>query len=108
VGRYKLSEIANMDQTPLAFEFQKGRTYADKGSRTVTLRTARSGWDKRQATLQVIVFADGVNRCKPLLIFKGKPGKGNKNRRLEIAKYHPAVKVIWNDKAYANSENFIN
>lgn len=107
VGRYKLSEIANMDQTPLAFEFQKGRTYASTGDRTVTLRTARGGWEKRQATLQVIVFADGVNRCKPLLIFKGKPGRGNKNRRLEMSKYHPGVKVIWNEKAYANSSNLI-
>ncbi|KAL5325554.1 hypothetical protein ACEPPN_006681 [Leptodophora sp. 'Broadleaf-Isolate-01'] len=77
-------------------------------NRTVTLRTARSGWDKRQVTLQVIVFVDGVNRCKPLLMFKGKPGKGNKNRRLEMARYHPAVKVIWNDTVYANSENLIN
>jgi hypothetical protein len=107
VGRYKLSEIANMDQTPLAFEFQRGRTYAAKGSRTVILKTARSGWEKRQATLQVIVFADGVNRCKPLLMFKGKPGKGNKNRQVEASKYHPGVKVIFNEKAYANSSNFI-
>jgi Tc5 transposase-like DNA-binding protein len=28
VGRFKLSEIANMDQSPLPFEHQKGRTYA--------------------------------------------------------------------------------
>ncbi|KAL5313391.1 hypothetical protein ACEPPN_019124 [Leptodophora sp. 'Broadleaf-Isolate-01'] len=26
-------------------------------------------------------------------MFKGKPGKGNKNRRLEMARYHPAVKI---------------
>jgi hypothetical protein len=40
-------------------------------------------------------------------MFKGKPGKGNKNRQVKASKYHPRVKVIFNEKAYANSSNFI-
>ena len=35
VGRFKLSEIANMDQTPIGFEFLSGRTYDFKGAKTV-------------------------------------------------------------------------
>lgn len=31
----------------------------------------RSGWDERQATLMFTVFTDGVNRAKPIIIFKG-------------------------------------
>ena len=31
VGRFKLSKIANMDQTPLPFEFNEGKTYAKTG-----------------------------------------------------------------------------
>jgi hypothetical protein len=51
VGRFKLLEIANMDQTPIAFEFLSGRTYELKGAKTVWIKEQRSGWDRRQATL---------------------------------------------------------
>ena len=35
VGRYALSNICNMDQTPLPFEYLDGRTYDIKGNKTV-------------------------------------------------------------------------
>jgi hypothetical protein len=35
VGWFKLLEIGNMDQTPIAFEFLSGRTYELKGAKTV-------------------------------------------------------------------------
>ena len=31
-----------------------------------------SGLDKRQATVQLTIFADGVDRVRPTIIFKGK------------------------------------
>jgi hypothetical protein len=43
VGRFKLSEIANMDQIPLLFEFNEGKTYAKTGSKTVWVKEQRSG-----------------------------------------------------------------
>jgi len=106
VGRIKLSEICNMDQSPLPFEYLKGRTYAKKGDRTVRIKEGKSGHDKRQCTLQIAVFADGVPRCKPLLMFKGKP-KGDGRRKTERQKYHPGVVVIFNDKAWANTSNLL-
>jgi hypothetical protein len=63
VGRFKLSKIANIDQTPIAFDFLSSRTYDFKGNKTVWIKEQRSGWDHRQATLQVCVFADGIQRC---------------------------------------------
>jgi hypothetical protein len=48
VGRFKLSQIANMDQTPLPFKNFDGRTYSKKGEKTVWLKEHRSGWNKRQ------------------------------------------------------------
>ena len=51
IGRIKLSEIANMDQLPLLFEFLKGRTYVKRGEKTVRLKEGKSGHDKRQCTL---------------------------------------------------------
>ena len=106
VGRIKLSEICNMDQSPLPFEYLKGRTYAKKGDRTIRIKEGKSGHDKRQCTLQIAVFADGVPRCKPLLMFKGKP-KGDNRRKAEQKKYHPGVIVIFNEKAWANTSNLL-
>jgi transposase-like protein len=69
---FELSEIANMDQTPISFEFLDNKTYDTKGIRTVFVKQTGSGWDRRQATLQILVHADGIQRCKPLLVFHGK------------------------------------
>ena len=66
VGRFKLSEIANMDQTPLAFDFIGSRTYESKGAKSVFQKESRSGWDKQQCTLQVTVYADGKFCCPSL------------------------------------------
>ena len=47
IGRIKLSEIANMDQSPLLFEFLKGRIYVKRGEKTVRLKEGKSRHDKR-------------------------------------------------------------
>ena len=44
----KLSQIANMDQTPLPFSFTNGETCTDIGDKTVWIRGGASGMDKRQ------------------------------------------------------------
>ena len=87
-----------MDQTPLAFDFLSTKTYDLKGSKTVWLKESRSGWDKRKATLQVCVFADGINRCKPLLIFP-RAEKGDSQREKESRRYSKDIEVVWNPKA---------
>jgi hypothetical protein len=104
VGRFKLSEIANMDQTPIAFEFLQGCTYDTKGVKTVWIKEQRSGWDRRQATLQVCVYADGIQRCRPLLIFHGHP-VGDSRRRAEEKLYDKGVAVAFNDTAWADASN---
>jgi hypothetical protein len=40
---FKLLEIANIDQTPIAFEFLDGRTYNTTGVRTVFVKQTSSG-----------------------------------------------------------------
>jgi len=107
IGRIKLSEICNMDQSPLPFEFLKGRTYAKKGEKTIRLKGGKSGHDKRMCTLQIAVFTDGVPRCKPLLMFKGRPKSKDYRRRVEAQRYNPGVVVIFNEKTYANTSNLI-
>ena len=71
VGRFDLANIANMDQIPLPFEYLTGRTYSHKGDKTIWAKSEKAGWDKRQAILVLTVFADGIGRVKPLIIFGG-------------------------------------
>jgi hypothetical protein len=47
VGRYLTSNIINMDQTPLPWEYLEGRTYKTKGNKTVWAKSRQSGWGKR-------------------------------------------------------------
>jgi len=103
VGRYHLACICNMDQTSLSFELLSGQTYEPRGSKSVWVKGAMSGWDKRQATLQLTIFADGKMRVLPLILFKGK-GIGASIQR-EMLLYDPRVVVKFNPTAYANSKN---
>ena len=66
-----MKDIANMDQTPLLFVMDDGKTYADKGSCEVWRATHGSGLDKRQCSAQLTIFADEKPRVKPLGIFLG-------------------------------------
>jgi hypothetical protein len=52
----------------------------------------------------VCVFADGINRCKPLLIFHGDP-VGDKRRRAEEKLYDSRVCTAFNKTAWADSTN---
>lgn len=106
---FELSEIANMDQTPISFEFLDNKTYDKKGIKTVFLKQTGSGWDRRQATLQILVHADGIQRCKPLLIFHGmnqdhrqKPKSSNLKKEYKL--YDSRVEVMFNPKAWSNAD----
>lgn len=82
-SRFSTCYIYNMDQTPLPFEFLPTRTYDTIGAKTVLIKAEKVAWTKRQATLMLTVCADGVLRCKPILIFHGHATKESKARRLE-------------------------
>ena len=61
-----------MDQTPLPFVLDNGKTYADKGSIEVWCISGSSGLDKQQCSVQLTIFADVVPRVRPLVIFRVK------------------------------------
>ena len=52
--------MANMDETPLPFKFLNCQTYVNKESQSVQVRSTKSGSEKRQATINFGIFADGV------------------------------------------------
>lgn len=103
VGRYDLCNICNLDETPLPFEYLSGRTYNPVGAKTIWVKESKSGWDKRQASLVLCIFADGVNRIPPMVLFHGKGTVYEK----ESPKYHPGVLVEFNPTAYMNDDLFL-
>lgn len=105
VGPWELSDLANMDQTPLEFCFNtKGVTYTTSGDKTIWTRTTGSGHDKRQCTVQLTVFADGEPKLKPLLIFKG---TGKRIPEKETKLYDSRVVVKFQDNAWCDEEIMI-
>jgi len=105
VGRYRLQNICNMDQTPVHFEYLDGQTYNTLGAKTIWVQSSKSGWDKRQGTIQLTIFADGVPRVQPLVFFRGK-GVGSTIVE-ERRKYDNRVVVKFNSTAYVNSATMV-
>ena len=99
LGKFELSQIANVDQTPLPFTFTDGTTYDDTGASTVWVRGGASGLDKRQCTVQLTIFADGEPRVKPMLIFRG---KGKRITFHEKLRYDRRVYVAFQENAWCD------
>ena len=89
-GNYALCDIANMDQTPLPFVLDDGMTYDSKGAKEVWFASGSSGLEKRQCSLQLTIFGDGISRVRPTIIFRGlgkrisPEEKKNWNRRINV------------------------
>ena len=79
-----------MDQTPLPFVLDDNRTYDTVGAKEIWVRSGQSGLDKRQCTVQLTVFDDGVGRLIPTLVFQGKclriskEEKSNWDKRVKV------------------------
>ena len=99
LGKFQLSTIANVDQTPLPFTFNSGQGYNKTGEKTVWHRGATSGLDKYQCTVQLTIFADGEERVPPLLIFRG---KGLRISQAEKTKYDRRVMVQFQENAWCD------
>ena len=99
--RFKLHQIANVDQTPLPFAFTNGPTYDTTNSSTIWVCGASSGLDKRQCTVQLTIFADGKPRVKPLLIFRGTGKRISLRERLQ---YDKRVTVHFQPNAWCDEE----
>ena len=96
LGKFSFSTVANVDQTPLPFTFNKGQGYDKKGTKTVW---HQSGLEKRQCTVQLTIFADGEPRVKPLVIFRG---TGKRISKKEKEAYDKLVVVKFQSKAWCD------
>jgi len=57
LGRFTSSSVANVE---LPFTSTDGPTYEAKGAKSVCVQGGTSGLDKRQCTVQLTLFADGI------------------------------------------------
>ena len=98
-GTFRLCDIANMDQTPLPFVLDDGKTYDAKGSTEIWFTSGKSGVDKRQCTVQLTIFGDGIPRVRPTVIFRG---KGKRIKPDEKKNWDKRVKVYFQPKAWCD------
>ena len=99
-GRWLPQNRYNVDQVPLPFVIDQDKTYEVKGSEQVWLSQPSSGLDKRQATLQLCIRAEGKQSVKPAIVFHG---KGNVSTE-EKAQYDEGVDVYFQSCAWMDSE----
>ncbi|KAF8248670.1 hypothetical protein K440DRAFT_642086 [Wilcoxina mikolae CBS 423.85] len=111
IGCIPHCRVGNMDQTPLPFEFLDDYTYDALGTQSVQIKSSKSGWDKRQATIMITCFADGLPHVKPVIIFKCTPDEKLKRPRntrelrllaLEESLYGSEVTVWHNEAGYCD------
>ncbi|RPA94083.1 hypothetical protein L873DRAFT_1940679, partial [Choiromyces venosus 120613-1] len=98
----ELSNIYNLDETLIPFEYLNGKIYDITGSKTIWVKESWSGWDKYQATLVLCIFTDGIARVPLMVIFHGI----GQRLRSEKEKYHKWVLVEYNSTAYTNDTLF--
>lgn len=66
---YELSQIGNMDETPMSFDMPVNRTVDFKGSTSINAKT--SGGEKPHFTIVLSCLADGT-KLRPAIVFKRK------------------------------------
>ena len=111
-GKFGPSNTLNVDQVPLPFAATSTRTIEFLGTQRVWIKQPGSGLDKRQATLQLIIRAEG-KQPKPVLIFRGQKhyNEGQehweKKRAEETELYDPDVEVLWQAKSWADTDTCV-
>ena len=76
---------------PLAFVCGQDSNYETEGTNQVWISQPASGLEKRQATLQLCVRAEGEHAIKPSIIFRGQ----GKVQLLEKSMYDERVDVYF-------------
>ena len=78
-----------------------GKTYDKKGVKEFWVQNGQSGLDKRQVTIQLKVFADGVHRVGRASAFRG---KGFRISAKEKQSYYRRARVMYQEKGWCDQE----
>lgn len=87
-----------ISQTWTRLHFHELR-YDAIGAKEVWCASASSGLDKRQCTVQLTIFADGVPRVRPTIIFRG---KGKRISANEKSSWDRRVNLMFQPKAWCD------
>ena len=86
-NNFELSQIGNMNETPMCFDLPGNRTIDSKGKHTVQIKT--TGHEKTHFAVVLSCMADGF-KLKPMVIFKRKTiPKGEKYPPGVVIHCHP-------------------
>jgi hypothetical protein len=98
-GRFPANTIFHMDQIPLPFALDCNRSLGRKGVPGRIFQPT-GGLDKRQATLQLCIRAEGDQICLPALIFRGKGLQLSREERVFYASISDRIRVHFQPKAW--------
>jgi hypothetical protein len=101
-GGYGPCATYNVDQVPLPFACDDGKTVDFVGAHKVWVKSLGSGLDKRQCTLQLCCRAQG-QQPQPTLIFRGGPQRTAAQEE-EAEQYDDDVHVMWQKKAWMDDD----
>ena len=96
-GKYEDCDTANTDQTPLPFILDDGKSYDSTGAKEVWCSNASLGLDKRQCTVHLTIFTDGVSWVRPTIIFRRQGKRISPN---EKRSWDRRVNVMFQPKAW--------
>jgi hypothetical protein len=102
-GRFPAKAYFHMDQIPLPFSLDCNRSLGRKGVACRIFQPG-GGLDKRQATLQLCIRAEGEQIAKPALIFRGKGLRITEVERMFYASIADDVRIHFQPKAWADTE----
>ena len=100
-GTFASCNFANKDQTHLPFVLDNGRTCDAKCSEDVWFSSGKSGLDNRQSSIQLTVFADGIPRVRPTIIFRR---EGKHIKASEKGSWDKRVKVYFQNKVWCDEQ----
>jgi hypothetical protein len=101
-GRFPATFIFHMDQIPLPFVLGSKRTLNSIGEPVFIRAPKGSGLDKRQATLQLCIRAEGSQLVRLAIIFKGQGLVLSAEERKVYAELSHLVQVYFQPNAWAD------
>lgn len=99
-GRWLPKNRYNVDQVPLPFVVDQDKTYDVTGNKQVWVSQPSTGLDKRQATLQLCIRAEGEQNVKPAIVFRGKGNIASE----EKAQHDKGVDVYFQKCAWMDAD----
>lgn len=97
--------ICNVNKTPILWEYLLGQTYNLQGAKIIWSKSAESGSEKRQCTLFLWIFGDGIPRVPSILNFTATTG--DKIRKKKAHWWDKRVHIEFTPTGWINETVFI-